>query len=138
MTNLSPKPISPLTARYQVLSNGLLVDTLRNPDGSLTWHYKMPKPHSLYLLMVAIGEYGIERRTTSRGTPLNLYYYPDKRACCLEPTYRYAVEMMEFLEDEIGLPFPLAAIQPSPRRRLHLRRHGKYNSDHLWRLFYRG
>ncbi len=93
-------------SRYQVLSNGLLVDTLRNPDGTLTWHYKMPKPHSLYLLMLAIGEYSIERRTTSRGTPLNLYYYPDKRACCLEPTYRYSVEMMEFLEDEIGLPFP--------------------------------
>ncbi len=93
-------------SRYQVLSNGLLIDTLRNPDGMLTWHYLMPKPHSLYLLMIAIGEYGIERRTTSRGLPLNLYYYPDKRACCLEPTYRYSVEMMEFLEEEVGVPFP--------------------------------
>ncbi|MCX7606004.1 MAG: M1 family metallopeptidase [Bacteroidia bacterium] len=93
-------------SRYQVLSNGTLLDTLRNPDGTLTWHYRMQKPHSLYLLMLAIGEYGIERRTTSRGLPLLLYYYPDSRDCCLEPTYRYSVEMVEKLEAELEVPFP--------------------------------
>ena len=93
-------------SRYQVLSNGTLIDTTRNPDGSLTWHYRMQKPHSLYLLMIAIGEYGIERRQTSRGLPLLLYYYPDRRECCLEPTYRYSVEMVEALEEELGVPFP--------------------------------
>lgn len=93
-------------SRYQVLSNGTLIDTTRNPDGSLTWHYRMQKPHSLYLLMIAIGEYGIERRQTSRGLPLLLYYYPDRRECCLEPTYRYSVEMVEKLEEELSVPFP--------------------------------
>lgn len=93
-------------AKYQVLSNGTLLDTTRNPDGTLTWHYRMQKPHSFYLLMIAIGEYGIERRQTSRGLPLLLYYYPDRRECCLEPTYRYSVEMVEALEEELGLPFP--------------------------------
>ncbi|MCS7152616.1 MAG: M1 family metallopeptidase [Bacteroidia bacterium] len=93
-------------SKYQVLSNGTLIDTVRNPDGSLTWHYRMQKPHSLYLLMIAIGEYGIERRQTARGLPLLLYYYPDRRECCLEPTYRYTVEMVEKLEAELGVPFP--------------------------------
>ncbi|MCS7161854.1 MAG: M1 family metallopeptidase [Bacteroidia bacterium] len=93
-------------SRYQVLSNGTLLDTLRNPDGSLTWHYRMQKPHSLYLLMIAIGEYGVERRTTRRGLPLWLYYYPDRKECCLEPTYRYSVEMVEKLEAELEVPFP--------------------------------
>lgn len=93
-------------SRYQVLSNGTFIDTLRNPDGSLTWHYRMQHPHSLYLLMIAIGEYGIERRQTSRGLPLLLYYYPDRKDCCVEPTYRYSVEMVEKLEEELGAPFP--------------------------------
>ncbi|GIV22809.1 MAG: M1 family metallopeptidase [Bacteroidia bacterium] len=93
-------------SRYQVLSNGTFIDTLRNPDGSLTWHYRMQKPHSLYLLMIAIGEYGIERRQTQSGVPLLLYYYPDRKECCLEPTYRYSVEMVEKLEAELGVPFP--------------------------------
>ncbi|MDW8133524.1 MAG: M1 family aminopeptidase [Bacteroidia bacterium] len=66
----------------------------------------MTKPHSLYLLMIAIGEYGIERRQTPRGLPLLLYYYPDRKECCLEPTYRYSVEMIEKLEEELGVPFP--------------------------------
>ncbi|MDW8015040.1 MAG: M1 family metallopeptidase [Bacteroidia bacterium] len=93
-------------AQYQVLSNGTLIDTIRNLDGTLTWHYRMQKPHSLYLLMIAIGKYGIERRFTERGLPLLLYYYPDRRECCLEPTYRYSVEMIEKLEEELGVPFP--------------------------------
>ncbi|MCS6790322.1 MAG: M1 family metallopeptidase [Bacteroidia bacterium] len=93
-------------ARYQVLSNGTLIDTVRNPDGTLTWHYRMQKPHSLYLLMIAIGEYGIERRQTAQGLPLLLYYYPDRKDCCLEPTYRHSVEMVEKLEAELGVPFP--------------------------------
>ncbi len=92
--------------RYQVLSNGTLVDTVRNPDGTLTWHWRMQKPHSLYLLMIAIGEYGIERRQTASGLPLLLYYYPDRKECCLEPTYRYSVELIEKLEAELEVPFP--------------------------------
>lgn len=100
--------------RYQVLSNGKLVDTTSNPDGTLTWHYRMEKPHSLYLLMIAIGEYGIERRQTASGLPLYLYYYPDRRACCLEPTYRYTVEILEFLEKEIGMPFPWGSYSQVP------------------------
>ncbi|GIV26047.1 MAG: hypothetical protein KatS3mg026_1739 [Bacteroidia bacterium] len=93
-------------SRYQVLSNGTLVDTVRNADGTLTWHWRMQKPHSLYLLMIAIGEYGIEKRQTASGLPLLLYYYPDRRECCLEPTYRYSVELIEKLEAELGVPFP--------------------------------
>lgn len=103
---LTTETIITFDARYQVLSNGTFIDTTRNPDGTLTWHYRMQKPHSLYLLMIAIGEYGIERRQTARGLPLLLYYYPDRRECCLEPTYRYSVEMVEKLEEELGVPFP--------------------------------
>lgn len=103
---LTTETLITFDGRYQVLSNGTFIDTTRNPDGSLTWHYRMQKPHSLYLLMIAIGEYGIERRQTASGLPLLLYYYPDRRECCLEPTYRYSVEMVEKLEQELGIPFP--------------------------------
>ncbi|MGQ9862935.1 MAG: M1 family aminopeptidase [Bacteroidia bacterium] len=98
---------------YEVLSNGTLLDTSRTPEGLKRWHYRMQKPHALYLLMLAIGKYDIEKRQTLRGIPLRLYYYPDKKAC-VEPTYRYSVEMVEFLERELDVPYPWESYSQVP------------------------
>ena len=45
--------------KYETLSNGELVDKNENPDGSVTWHWSMKKPHSSYLVMLAVGNYDI-------------------------------------------------------------------------------
>ncbi|MCU0442837.1 MAG: M1 family metallopeptidase [Bacteroidia bacterium] len=90
---------------YQVLSNGLLKKKTTNKDNTVTWHYAMSKPHAGYLLMLGIGKYAIQQTKSSKGVPMNLYYYPEfaERAA---PTYRYSERMVDFLETETGVPYP--------------------------------
>lgn len=91
--------------KYKVLSNGKKVAEKDNGNGTKTWHYAMSKPHAGYLLMLGIGEYEIKQSKTSRGTPLNFYYYPGMEKW-VEPTYRYTEKMFDFLEAETGVPYP--------------------------------
>lgn len=98
---------------YTVLSNGTLVDKRANPDGTLTWHYAMTKPHATYLIMLAIGKYGVVERRTQSGVPLRLYYYAEHPEW-VEPTYRYSAEMMDFLEDLLGSRFPWESYSQVP------------------------
>ena len=65
----------------------------------------MGHPHSSYLVMLGIGEYGVERRRSASGVPLSLYYYPDLQDR-VEPTYRYSAEAVDFMEQETGVPYP--------------------------------
>lgn len=90
---------------YRVLSNGTQISVTQNADGTKTWHYLMTKPHASYLLMLAIGKYDITERRSASGVPLRLYSYPEYPDR-VEPTYRMSVEAMDFLEKEIGIPYP--------------------------------
>lgn len=92
-----PKP-------FKVLSNGTLI-TKTEQGSSQLWHYKMTHPHAPYLIMLGIGDYGIETRKSSSGVDMDLWYYPDQ-ANRVEPTYRYSKEMFDFFEIEIGVPYP--------------------------------
>lgn len=92
-------------SKYQVLSNGNKLKEKDNGNGTKTWHYAMTKPHAGYLLMLGIGEYKIMKRKTSRGVPLNFYYYPDLEDRA-EPTYRHSEYMFDFLEKETGIKYP--------------------------------
>lgn len=92
-------------SKYQVLSNGLLLSKNDNDNNTTTWHYNSNRPHPSYLIMLGIGEYGIERDTSDSGVPMNYYYYPDEKNK-VEPTYRYSLELMDFFEKEIGVPYP--------------------------------
>ena len=90
--------------KYKVLSNGKLLTEKKNKDGSKTWHYKLDKPHAGYLLMLAIGNYEVKSTKTSRGTPVNFWYYPEFKER-VELTSLYTEKMIEFLEDETGFPY---------------------------------
>jgi len=89
---------------YQVVSNGL--QTLSIPLPGLTkWQFQMQKPMSSYLVALAIGKYNKKEITSKSGVPIALYYYPEDSAK-VEPTYRYTKQMFDFLEEEIGVPYP--------------------------------
>lgn len=90
---------------YEVLSNGVLLKKTPNKNNTTTWHYSMSKPHAGYLLMLGIGKYSIKKSKSSRGVPLNLYYYPEF-ADRAEPTYRHSEMMIDFLEQETGVNYP--------------------------------
>lgn len=92
-------------AGYEVLSNGSFLGRQTEENGMLRWHYKMTHPHAGYLLMLGIGKYAIDRRSSQSGVPLSLYYYPEfpERR---NPTYRYSAELIDFMEQETGIPYP--------------------------------
>jgi aminopeptidase N len=92
-------------SRFKVLSNGILKSKKNTSAGITEWDYSMTKPHAGYLLMLAIDEYAVKSTKTSSGVPVNFWYYPEHSEK-LEPTSRYAERIIEFLENETGVPYP--------------------------------
>lgn len=90
---------------YKVLSNGVLKKTATNANNTTTWHYAMSKPHAGYLLMLAIGNYGVQKDISNTGVPLQYWYYPEFKER-LEPTYRYTPQMFSFMRNETGINYP--------------------------------
>ena len=91
-------------SNYQVISNGKLIDTQVLGDKTI-WNYNMKQPMVSYLVALAVGKYNKIEDVSASGTPLHMYYYP-KDSIKVEPTYRYTTQMFNFLETEIGFPYP--------------------------------
>ncbi len=91
-------------ATYEVIANGKL-QKLKETEGLKTWSFDMRNPMSSYLLAFAIGEYDKQELTSASGIPIANYYYPFD-SLKAEPTYRYTKEIFDFLEGEIGVPYP--------------------------------
>ena len=89
---------------YNVISNGKLINK-QVGDFKTIWNYDMLQPMSSYLLALAIGKYDKKIEISKSGIPLEMYYYPEDSAK-VEPTYRYMKKMFDFLEEEIGVPYP--------------------------------
>ncbi|WP_350288403.1 M1 family metallopeptidase [uncultured Croceitalea sp.] len=89
---------------YTVIANGNLTKKFTE-DGLTNWHFDMTKPMSSYLAAFVIGDFAKKELTASSGVPLELYYEP-KDSLKVEPTYRYTKEIFDFLEQEIGVPYP--------------------------------
>lgn len=90
---------------YEVISNGELVSKTKNKDNTTTWHYAMDKPHALYLMMIAIGKYEYRDYESNKGVTTRQYFYPDKKEA-EEVTYQYTNEMMNWFDEELGIPYP--------------------------------
>lgn len=90
--------------KYKVLSNGTKLKEKDLGDGNKLWQYKMKHPHSVYLLMLGIGEYDIREIKSASGVPIRLWYYPDW-SDRVDATYRYSKEMFDYFEKEIGVPY---------------------------------
>ncbi|MES2680022.1 MAG: M1 family aminopeptidase [Bacteroidota bacterium] len=91
--------------KYTTLSNGLLVDAQKNPDGTRTDHWKMDLPHSPYLAMMAVGEFKKVVDEPWHGKEIS--YYVEKE---YEP-YAKAIfgdtkEMIEFYSGKLGVTYP--------------------------------
>lgn len=89
---------------YRVIANGELMNSEEN-DSLTTWHFNMNKPMSSYLVALVVGTYDKKTETSRSGIPLEYYFYPEDSAK-VEPTYRYSKQMFDFLEEEIGVPYP--------------------------------
>lgn len=104
-------------APNQVIANGNLFDLyqIEKESNFFEWHYDMQKPMSSYLVAFVIGNYKLKSETSNSGIPLEYYYYPED-SLKVEPTYRYTKQMFDFLEEEIGFPYPWQNFKQVPVR----------------------
>ncbi len=101
------------------ISNGELdqlkiVDRLKDTS-YMKVSYKMQKPMSSYLVMLAIGNF--ERRDTKSksGTPLE-FYIDANDVAKFEHTYRYSKQIFDYLEQEIGVKYAWKVYRQVPVR----------------------
>lgn len=95
--------------KYVSLSNGLLVSSKNNTDGTRTDVWKMNQPHSPYLVMMAVGEFKIVTDKWKRkdGKEIDVTYY-------MEPEYEQygrdifgeTPRMIQFFSDRLGVEYP--------------------------------
>lgn len=97
---------------YTVVSNGALVKKTREGE-KVRWHYRMEKPMSSYLAMLAIGDFEKRDLVSQGGVLQELYISPPDREKW-EPTYRYSTQMFDFLERETGVAYPWGIYRQVP------------------------
>lgn len=86
------------------LSNGVLVSSIANPDGTRTDYWKMDQPHAPYLFMLAIGDYAVvEDRWND--IPLQYYVEPEWKDHA-KAIFPKTPEMLEFFSDLLDYPYP--------------------------------
>lgn len=90
--------------KYVSLSNGALVNSKDNGDGTVTDYWKMTLPHAPYLFMMAIGEF-VVTKSQWRDIPVN-YYVEPKYAQYTQEIFGNTPEMMEFFSQKLGFDYP--------------------------------
>jgi aminopeptidase N len=90
--------------RFKTLSNGLLISSTQNADGTITDYWKMDLPHAPYLFMMAVGEFAVVREEW-QGKLLEYYVEPafEKDAKNIFP---FTGEMLSFFSEKFGYNYP--------------------------------
>lgn len=91
-------------AGFVSLSNGKLLNSTKNADGTYTDFWAQTIPHSVYLTMIAIGDYKIVKDSW-RGKEVSYYMEPQYEAMA-RPIFGRTPEMMEFFSNKLGVDFP--------------------------------
>ncbi|MEO6305407.1 MAG: M1 family aminopeptidase [Bacteroidia bacterium] len=90
--------------KFTTLSNGLLVDSKKNIDGTRTDHWKQEQAHSPYLAMMAVGEFKKVVDEPWNGKEISYYvekeYEPHAKAI-----FGDTKEMIEFYSSKLGVPY---------------------------------
>ena len=89
-----------------VISNGKLLETKDNKDGSRTFHWKIEQPHASYLTSIIVGEY-VPVTSEYEGIPITTYVYPNEVEEGKVTSARLT-EMVKFFSEKTGLKYPYA------------------------------
>ena len=89
-----------------VISNGKLLETKDNKDGTRAFHWKIDQPHASYLTSIIVGEY-TPIASDYLGIPITTYVYPSEIEEGKITTARLT-EMVKFFSEKTGLKYPYA------------------------------
>jgi aminopeptidase N len=91
-------------AQYKTLSNGLLISTKNNSDGTRTDVWKQTLPAAPYLTMLAVGNFAVVNDTW-RGKSVQYYVDPEFQSTA-KAVFGNTPEMMEFFSQLLGVAYP--------------------------------
>lgn len=89
---------------FVTLSNGKLISSKKNSDGTRTDYWHMDLPHAPYLFMVAIGEFAVVHDEW-KGKPVDYYVEPEYEAHARN-IFPHTPEMLTFFSDILDYEYP--------------------------------
>lgn len=90
--------------KYMTLSNGLLISSKKNPDGTRTDYWKQDKAHAPYLAMIAVGEFH-EEKDEWNGIPIS-YIVDPQYGKYAKQIFNHTPEMLTFFSTILDYPYP--------------------------------
>lgn len=90
--------------KYTVVSNGRLLETKDNGDGTHTFHWKMETPYTNYLTSIVVGEY-TDVKQEWNGIPISNYGYKNETRQ-VAATVKNLPDMMNFFSTKTGIKYP--------------------------------
>jgi aminopeptidase N len=95
--------------KYVTLSNGKLVNSKKNSDGTRTDHWKQDLPHAPYLFMIAVGEFKIvpDSYTRKDGKKIDVNYYVEPEfEKDAKAIFGKTPKMIKFFSEKLGVEYP--------------------------------
>jgi aminopeptidase N len=89
---------------FSVVSNGKLVSTTENTDGTRTFYWKMDTPYSNYLTSIVVGEFAPVEQNYD-GIPIVNYGYPNETKE-VAATVKNLPDMVKFFSEKTGVRYP--------------------------------
>jgi aminopeptidase N len=89
--------------KYKTLSNGLLINSVDNGDGTRTDQWKQDKTAPPYLTMIAFADFPVVKDTW-RGKEVSYYIEPEYEPYARD-IFGRTPEMMEFYSNLLGVPY---------------------------------
>ena len=89
---------------YVAVSNGVLKDRYEDGDGRLVYHWSMEKPHSIYLISLAIGSF-TELSDCFEDIPLS-FYVPKGREEEGQRSFEKTAEIIQFFSEKTSVRYP--------------------------------
>ncbi|TVP51188.1 MAG: M1 family peptidase, partial [Mongoliibacter sp.] len=90
--------------KFRTISNGALIASTANGDGTRTDHWEMNLPHAPYLMAVVVGEF-VEIEDSWEDIQVN-YYVEEKYAEGAKTVFKHTPEMIGFFSDLLGVKYP--------------------------------
>ena len=90
--------------RFTTLSNGKMINSKKNANGTRTDHWKQEKSHTPYLFMMAIGEYAVVEDNW-KDLDVNYYVEPEYEDDA-KMIFNHTTEMLTFFSDILDYKYP--------------------------------
>ena len=95
--------------KYTTLSNGKLISSKKNNDGTRTDYWKQDLPHAPYLFMLAVGEFKVVKDTYTRGDGKKIevnYYVEPEYEKDARAIFGKTPKMIKFFSEKLGVEYP--------------------------------